>query len=285
MVICGKVVHLHMKITDVRFTIVFSVTSLFVLLMLSNDLHAQDNPSSRKQRKEERNKRINAIIKQEEEGTIRYHKHIAGGVKMTTDGFGGFFEVGRGKSIRKAWLFQLEMTERKHPKEEKLQSLFGSTSPFIFGKINFFYPVKLGVQQQYLLGNKSNKNGVSVTANYGAGISLGVLRPYMVEVASGPGEFKKVRYNSADSLLFKDINTIIGGPTFSDGWKYATLVPGFYAKAAARFDYGRYNELLTAIEVGGTIEYYTKKVDQMLNIKQRNMFVGAYVALVFGRRK
>ena len=57
--------------------------------------------------------------------------------------------------------------------------------PFIYGKENFFYPVKLGVQQQILLGNKSNKNGVSVTANYGGGIVISHVEAVLFTGAKG----------------------------------------------------------------------------------------------------
>ena len=77
-------------------------------------------------------------------------------------------------------LFQLDISERKHPKEEKQFSQSSNAGPFIYGKINYFYPVKLGVQQQFLLGNKGNKNGVSVSGNAGGGISIGLLRPYLL---------------------------------------------------------------------------------------------------------
>jgi len=67
----------------------------------------------------------------------------------------------------------LEITEAERPREQKKSFAEFPTSPFYFWKDQFFLPIKLGVQQQFLLGNKSNKNGVSVTANVGGGISLG----------------------------------------------------------------------------------------------------------------
>ncbi len=149
-------------------------------------------------KKELRRQRINAIAKQEEEGVIKYRKHTAFGVKLTTDGYGGFFEIGRAQSVKKGLLFQLEISERKHPKEEKQQVVFSTTAPIIYTKINFFYPIKLGVQQQFLLGNKGNKNGVSITANVGGGLIAGLLRPYMIEV-NKLDKRNIVQYESIDS--------------------------------------------------------------------------------------
>ena len=155
----------------------------FSLLMFAITLNvlAQDKTkSSKAQKKEIRKERVTAIAKQEEEGVITYTKHFLGGIKLTSDGYGGFLEIGRAQSVKKSLLFQLDISERKHPKEEKQYSPSSNGGPFIYGKINYFYPVKLGVQQQYLLGNKGNKNGVSLSANVGGGISLALLRPYQL---------------------------------------------------------------------------------------------------------
>src|SRR5262249_20986487 len=155
-------------------------------------------------------------------------------------GYGGFFEIGRAQSVKRGLLFQLDISEKKHPKDNK-QQVYSNTAPEIFGKVNFFYPVKLGVQQQFLLGNKGNKNGVSITGNVGGGFILGLLRPYMVEVEKN-GERVYVKYDENDSSstnYFLDPNTHIGGPNFGTGWKYLKVTPGFYLKPAVRFDYGK----------------------------------------------
>lgn len=244
---------------------------------------AQEKIDKKKNRKEEKRQRINALIRQEEEGVIAYKKHTAFGLKLTTDGYGGLFEIGKGQSIRKSLLFQLEITERKHTKEEKQSNPFAPTAPIIYGKQNFFYPVKLGVQQQILLGNKGNKNGVSVTANFGGGLSIGLLRPYMVEVDKA-GEKVFVQYDSPDSLLFIN-GPFYGGPNFGTGWNKLKIAPGVYVKPSVRFDYGRFNEVVSAVEIGMTAEFYGKKIPQMIRTKQRNFFFGGYVSLMFGRRK
>ena len=249
-------------------------------------LPAAAQEARRQSKKEQRRQRINAIAKQEEEGVVKYKKHTAFGVKLTTDGYGAFFEIGRAQTVKRGLLFQLDIGERKHPKENK-QSIFSNTSPEIFGKINFFYPVKLGVQKQFLLGNKGNKNGVCITGNVGGGFIAGFLRPYMVQVERTSG-LVYVGYDSPDSADRADFlipGNHIGGPGFSTGWKYLKVTPGFYVKPALRFDYGKYNEMVSAIEVGLTGEYYTKKIPQLIWIKQKQFFFSAYVSIMFGRRK
>ena len=254
------------------------------VLTLTLSVKAQENKKQKTtSRKEQKRQRVNALARQEEEGIIAYKKHFAIGLKLINDGYGLFFEKGRAKSVKKATLFQLEISERKHPKEEKQSSNIAPTAPIIFGKINFFYPVKLGVQQQFLLGNKSNKNGVCVTANVGGGLSLGLLRPYEVEVNKN-GQRVYVKYESADSLLFIS-GQYYGGPSLSTGWNGLKFTPGIYVKPALRFDYGSYNEMVNAIEVGISAEFYSKKIPQMVQNKQKQFFFSAYFSLMFGKRK
>lgn len=264
---------------------------LFILLTVVSisvtAIAQQNNKSTKKSRKEEKRERINAMIRAEEEGVIAYKKHFIFGIKLISDGYGIFFEKGYSKSIKKATLYQIEIGERKHQKEEKQNSSLKPGSPLIYGKLNFFYPVKLGVQQQFLLGNKSNKNGVSISANVGGGLSLGLLRAYEMEIddvnASGR---RYIYYDSPDSLLFANpIGLNPSGPGLFKGWSHIKFTPGLYLKPALRFDYGRYNDLVSAIEVGVTGEYYSKKIPQMLYNKQKQFFFTAYFVLAFGRRK
>lgn len=260
-------------------TIIIITAVLFSVAALAQE----NNRPDKKSRKEEKRNKINAQIRAEEEGVIAYRKHFAVGIKLISDGYGISFEKGYSKSVRNATLYQLEISERKHQKEEKQSSITAPTSPIIYGKINYFYPIKLGVQKQYLLGNKGNKNGVSISANVGGGISLGLLRAYEVEVDKN-GERTFVRYESEDSLLFRN-GVHLGGPNLGKGWNHLKMTPGLYLKPAVRFDYGRYNDLVAAIEVGLAAEFYAKKVPQMLDNKYKQFFFSAYFTVLFGKRK
>jgi hypothetical protein len=258
---------------------------LFIIITFSLALPvaAQTQKNKKQQKREETRKRVDALIKQEEEGVIAYKKHTAYGAKLFNDGYGAFLEIGRSKTVKKATLYQLEISERKSQKEQKLTSnSFNAASPLIYGKQNFFYPVKLGVQQQILIGNKSNKNGVSITGNYGGGLALALLRPYYVQIGNN-GNY--VKFESADSLKFLDISSINSGPGFSKGWNDLSVTPGAYLKTSLRFDYGSYNEMISAIEVGISGEFYSKKIPIMVHNPARQFFFNGYVSIIFGRRK
>ncbi len=261
------------------------VLILLTLFTFSFGAFSQENKRPvKKSRKEAKRDKVNAMIKAEEEGVIAYRKHYAVGIKLTSDGYGISFEKGYSKSAKKATLFQLEIAEHRHQKEIKQTSNIPGGAPFIYAKINYFYPIKLGVQKQFLLGNKSNKNGVSITANVGGGISLGLLRPYEVQVKKN-NELTYIRYESEDSSQFKNKDGIYRGPALGTGWNHLKLTPGLYIKPGLRFDYGRYNDLVSAIEVGVAAEFYSKKVPQMFDNKEKQFFFSAYFTVLLGKRK
>ncbi len=258
--------------------IVFSVAS-----------YAQNKELSAKEMKKAANReRINQLRKQEEEGAIIFQKQTAFGLKLNSDGYAAFLELGRMKSVTKTNLYSLEIGERKHPKEEKITRGvlgFAIGNPFIYGKVNNFYFTKLGFGQQRLIGGKGNKNGVAVSAIYGGGFSAGLLKPYYVRINDPQnGQQRDVKYQDNDSI-FLSADIINGSAGFGKGFNEIKFRPGVFAKTALRFDYGRYNDVVSAIEVGLNVEYYTGKMPIILRNDQKQLFFNAYAAIVFGKRK
>jgi hypothetical protein len=63
------------------------------------------------------------------------------------------------------------------------------------------------------------------------------------------------------------------------------VVPGVHAKAAMRFDWGRFNNTVTALEFGFNFEFYTRRVEQLATVEGKNFFANGYLSLLFGRRR
>ena len=260
-----------------------SLLSFFIVLFTFS--FAQDKTKEQKRR--ERNERINQMMKEEEEGALVYNKQSAFGGKLNTDGYGIFYEHGKYKTISTTNLWWIELGERKDPKERR--SVLGDGAgfqignPFIYGKINNFYYLKVGFGQQRLIGGKDVKNGVAVSAVYGGGLSAGLLKPYYLNINT-PDTSGAIRFKD-NPALFLDDQAIIGGAGFTKGFNQITVVPGIHARAALRFDYGHFNELLSAIETGVNAAYYTRNIDIMYNVPPKKFFFNAYVAVVLGKRK
>ena len=112
------------------------------------------------------------MVKQDEEGALIYNRQSVFGVELRTDGYGVFYEYGKRTTRRKANLYSAEFSEIKDPKEEKTPNgFFTVNNPYVYGKQHNFYQLKLGFGQQYLFGQKGNKNGVALFLNYQGGFS------------------------------------------------------------------------------------------------------------------
>ncbi len=90
---------------------------------------------------------------------------------------------------------------------------------------------------------------MAVTAIYAGGLSLGLVKPYYVDVERESNQ-ERLRIKFTDTLPQGDRYFIKGASGFTVGWSEVKLVPGIHAKAALRFDYGRFNETVTALEAG-----------------------------------
>lgn len=250
----------------------------------------------KKAKKEARKERIEGLIRQEEEGVLVYNKQTIFGIQLRSNGYGAFLELGKMKNRDITNVFQIELTETKNQREQKDQLgpqavgvFLVSSNPFIYGKQNYFYNLRFGMGQTRRIGDKGNKNGVSVQGLYLGGISLGLLRPYYLEIVENPGEeTRKIKYGSgvsADSAFFLNPNSIVGGTGIGKGWGEIKIKPGIYGKTGLRFDWGRFNEVVSALEVGVSAEYYPQKIPIMINTKNPQFFFNAYVAIEFGKRK
>lgn len=268
------------------------VKKLFLTIFLSTFLvvcYAQETSKRKSDKKEARRQKVNELIKQAEEGVLIYRKQSIFGLQARSNGYGIFYELGRMKTNFKTTVYRIDFTEIKHQKEEKLSAndpgsfFFGN--PFVFGKINNFYQLTLGIGQQRILGQKGNKNGVSVSAIGNGGLAIGLLRPYYVEVRDPMGGAnKKIKYSEDDRALFLG-PTIVGSGGLGKGWGEMKIKPGAFAKTALRFDYGRYNEIVSGIEVGVSAEFYGSKIAIMADQNDKQFFFQGYIAILFGRRK
>jgi hypothetical protein len=258
--------------------------------------YGQDMRKSEKNdKKSEKRERINALSKLEEENEPAFKKQSVFGAKLNSDGYGISFEIGKYKTPKLTTLYMFEFNEKFHPKEEKQAAssdVLGNVSQFKYGKANNFYQFKLGYGQQRLIGGKANKNGVAVSSIYAGGISVGLLKPYYVDVID-QNTNENLEYKFSDTLPSGSTYNILGASGFTKGWGELKVKPGVHAKAALRFDYGRFNEMVSAIEAGLNVEYYTSDIVQMIeyqgnkdfSVKKNNLFFNAYIAIHFGRRK
>lgn len=263
----------------------------FVALNANAQIILGSKSNKQKEDKQARRMKINEMIRNEEEGVPTFKKQGTFQFKLNFDGYGFLYELGKMKHPYKASIFQIGLSEKQHPKEEKQTSYTGGAGftmiakPFVYGKQNIFYQAKIGAGQAIMIGGKGNKNGVSVHAILLGGFSAGLLRPYYMEFISSTGGTEKIKFTEANRSKFLNAQNIVGGTGLTKGWGEIKFNPGVYAKTALRFDWARFNQVVSAMEFGFTYDFYSQKVVQMVDVPGKSFFPTGYLAIVFGNRK
>jgi hypothetical protein len=229
--------------------------------------------------------RINQMMKMDEEGEIIFNHYGLFGLKLATNGYGLFYERGKFLTNKKSRTLTFELNEIKDPKDhQEAVSTDGYTYNYVsVGRLNNFYEFKASYGQQILLGGKGNKNGVAVTYLYSAGLSLGMLKQYVLDLqptAQNPNVL-----TSTYPTIFDSSYVVYDTKGFGGGWDHLRFTPGLNAKLAMRFDFGRFNQNITAFESGVTAEYYVQEMPLMAYVQPKHLFFNAYISIMFGKRK
>ena len=287
----------------VKHFIVILILIIPSFLLAQSDISIKDSSNNRisastirRQKAKEKKARIDKLIAEEEEGALVFQKQWGIGIKLNTDGESIFFEHGKYKTIKRTNLWWIELSEKKARNQQKQTpqpilttyptfSVLSVGNDYVYGKENNFYQMKVGFGRQLRIGSKGTNNGVAVSAIVGGGISLGLLKPYFLQVLDSTSEtgISDIKYDNNPNT-FLDPSSIVGSSGFAKGIYSTKVVPGLHARGSLRFDYGRYRETLSALEVGFNADFYSDKIAIMALNPKENFFLNVYVGIVFGGR-
>ncbi|RYZ52160.1 MAG: hypothetical protein EOP49_10195 [Sphingobacteriales bacterium] len=225
-------------------------------------------------------------------------REFAGGIRLNTDGWSLFAERGVSryedtKTSEKFYnvrLFSAEITEHKHPKEAREASDNRGSGdqekarPYILGKINNFYALKLGYGNRRMIAGKPEPGTVSIHWVYTGGLSLGMLKPYYVDAYTGPLSKEAIKYEESTKEIFVSERHIVGSAGWSKGLNELQFVPGIHAKTGLHFDFASNGKSKLALETGVSAEMYTKKIELMVRQKAYPYLISGYVSFLFGKR-
>jgi len=234
---------------------------------------------------------------------IVYEKEISFDFKLHTNGlFALGFNTGKLKTYYRTRFYNIEIGELKHHKEYRQSFDFRAPAAnsiarsFIFGKQNNFYVLRGGIGEKRYLSDKIKRKGVAMAITYSGGPSLGLLKPYYLELIrtedSGGNNFfiRSEKYSPSNEDAFLDISRIYGSSGFTKGLGQLSVVPGLNFKAALHFDWGAYDELVKAVEAGIMADVYFRKIPIMVespsvpNTENRSFFINLYITLQLGKR-
>ncbi len=225
---------------------------------------------------------------------IIYNQELAFGLRLHTNGWAFGFSKGDIQTYYRTRFFHAELGEIQHPKEERQSfdnpgSINGRIArPFKFGKQNNLYVVRAGLGIKRYFTEKARHKGVAVGLAYEGGITLGLLKPYYLELRAPDGVVSvSTRYSPETADRFLNIWNIHGASGWTKGLTEISLLPGAHGKLAVHFDWGAFDEYVKAIEAGLMLDVFTKKAPIMVeadNVRNSQVFLNLFLHLQFGKR-
>ncbi|GAB4023005.1 hypothetical protein [Spirosoma koreense] len=185
----------------------------------------------------------------------------------------------------------VELVNVKHPKE--LQSSVNSIgSRFIEGKENYLFVVRPQYGREVKLFQRSADEGVAVSGIFAAGPSLGIIKPYYLEVSYG-NFTRTVPASEVNGFSTATGETVTGAGGFFQGLDKSKLTVGLNVKAALSFELSAFRSNTTGVEVGFLAEIFPNKVVIIPNTDpngkredgNRSFFTSGYITLFFGGKK
>jgi hypothetical protein len=238
--------------------------------------------------------------KQEEEPNkgVIYNKETTFDLRMHTRGLAVGLNFGKLRTYYLTRFYHIGIGELRNHKENRTsldQAGVGSSvsRPFVFGKQNNFYALRFGYGEKRYFSEKAKRKGVAVGISYQGGLSMGVLKPYYLNLyaTENTGPFTStvtVRYTEENAAAFLNPWNIFGAAPWTRGLGEIRFLPGIQTQVAVHFDWGAFDEYAKAVEAGIMLDLYFRDVPIMVDqpgIENRPFFLNLFINLQFGKRQ
>jgi hypothetical protein len=225
-------------------------------------------------------------------------KELSFGIRLNTDGYSLFCDLGKVKAedekksdmFHNVRIWQFEIEEKKDPRESKSSNVqpgapatTATPSPYVYGKINNFYAVKIGLGIRRMIAGKPDPGSVSIHWVILGGVCAGLLKPYYVNSLYN-GEVQAIKYSTQTANAFLDPNSITGSAGFGKGLGEIQFVPGIHLKTALHFDFASNRKTVLAVETGINAEAYTQGIQFLALQNSKSILFNLYASFQFGKR-
>lgn len=218
----------------------------------------------------------------------QYKHEASGGVRVQTNGFSVFAEYGWIRDIKRTRLLQLEYSYYIDYRQKRQKSPLTGGRDYVYGLQNRFHVIRVAYGFKRTIADKADRNGVRLSAVFFGGFSLGLLKPYYLNIVQGGDSLAPQvvpeRYSEATASRFLDRNVILEAAPIRYGLNQMQPVPGAHIKAALDFDWGIKDEFVKALEAGVMLDFYYKRLPIMVNNHNRFYQASFYISFQFGKR-
>lgn len=176
------------------------------------------------------------------EERIVYGRQNTTHIAIHSQGFAAGFRIGRIKTIKRTTFWEVELASLHSTKEIKTVNVSTYyTSPFIYGKLNAAFVLRVGYGAERRIYGKPYWGGVETRWNYEVGASVGIMKPYYYYVlvfyptSVGYDEvIEEQTFDQKDNWV-----EIIGKASFFKGFDQLRFSPGAHASLGISFDFGK----------------------------------------------
>ena len=218
---------------------------------------------------------------------VLYRNDMSGKIFGTTRGFGIAFRQGKHITSKTRSFYDIEMQNLKHPKEVKISGDANSRRRYVYGKLNNVLVLRGAVGLQNIIFHKGDHKAVEVRYSYAVGPVIAFAKPYYVQIykssyAYGKSQTATVKFDSDN--FTQDSGQVAGRGQFMEGLSETVIYPGLNAKFNLSFEYAPYTNLIRALEVGMSLDYFPKALPIMARNPAENLIFTFHLGFVFGRK-
>jgi hypothetical protein len=225
---------------------------------------------------------------------IIYKKEYSVEFKLHTFGMSAGFNMGRLSTYYKTSFYHFDIGFLKSAKEKKgnlIATGLNIYNTYIYGKANYFFPVRAGKGIKVYLSEKESQRGLAIGYSLEGGFTLGVLKPYYLWVKSTNSDNEAIlvlkKYDEDNKEDFINENLIYDKAPFFTGIGESRFVPGIHFNAAVHYGIKAFEKSVYAFETGIMLDAFMKKVPIMVEtdrFKNSSIFINVFVNVQFGRR-
>lgn len=219
----------------------------------------------------------------------QYKKEYSLGFRLQSNGFSVYTQYGWIKDLKRTRHIQLEYNYFINYAQKRQKPVISSNGrEFLYGFNGHFHAVRASFGLQRAIFDKANRNGVRLSFTGFMGFSLGLLKPYYLNLLQPTNDgqivIKPERYSEANRDRFLALDSIAGAAPTRYGLNQMQVIPGIHGKVSLDFDWGTRDAFVKALELGIMLDLYYKNVPIMVNKSNRFYQLGLFLAFHLGKR-
>lgn len=218
-----------------------------------------------------------------EQQKVFFRNEMSFAILLNSNGIGVSYREAKRIDFLNKRFVEIEAGTLKHPKEYKISNPYTQSGSFVFGKLNSTFFLRGGVGRQHEIFKKADLGGVAIRYFYSAGPVIAFYKPIFYKVLYPTStineyEIRLEKFEASFSLP----QEIYSRASFFKGFDEIKVLPGLFAKGGFNFEYSKEDKLIHAIELGGQINAFPKKIPIMAGSENNNLFFSLFVSYRFG---